>query len=110
MAAYAFAHLVTVDLNEEVADYLRRIDDTLPEFHGAFLIHGSTPEVMDGEFPGVLVVIAFPDIDRARAWYESPGYQGIVGLRTNNSIGGAAIVDGVPEGYRADSFLTKVRA
>jgi uncharacterized protein (DUF1330 family) len=108
MTAYAFAHLISVDLNEEVAAYLRRIDDTLPEYGGAFLIHGATPQVVDGDFPGVLVLIAFPDVERARSWYDSPGYQSIVGLRTGNSVGGAAIVAGVPDGYRAASYLAKV--
>ncbi len=107
MTAYAFAHLRTVDLNEEIVDYLRRIDDTLPEYGGRFLVHGASPEVVDGEFEGNLVVIEFPDLEQAKAWYFSPGYQAIVGFRVRNSVGGAAVVEGAPEGYRAESFLAK---
>ena len=59
---------------------------------------------MDGDLPGVVVVIAFPDLANAHAWYASPGYQAILPLRTRNAIGGAVIVDGVPDGYRAASF------
>lgn len=108
MAAYAFAQLKTVDLNAEIAGYLRRIDDTLPEYCGRFLVHGVVPEVVDGEFEGSLVVIEFPDVERAKAWYSSPGYQEIVDFRVHNSVGGAAVVDGVPEGYRAATFAAKV--
>ena len=36
-------------------------------------MHGSTPEVVDGDLPGAVVIIEFPDVERARAWYRSPG-------------------------------------
>ncbi|HST85604.1 MAG TPA: DUF1330 domain-containing protein [Kineosporiaceae bacterium] len=110
MTAYAFAHLRTVDLNDEVRAYLRRIDDTLTPFEGQFLVHGMQPQVVDGDLPGVVVIIAFPDLERAHAWYESPAYQAILPFRTRNSDGGAAIVDGVPPGYRAAAYLDKVDA
>jgi len=110
MTAYALAQLRSVDFNEEIADYLRRIDETLVPFEGRFLVHGKQPEVVDGEFPGVVVIIAFPDLARAHAWYASDAYQAILPLRTRNSDGGAIIVDGVPEGYTAAGYLEKVLA
>ena len=48
-----------------------------------------------------------PDIDAARAWYASPAYLELLPLRTENSDSTAAILDGVPDGYRAASFLDK---
>ena len=108
MTAYAMAQLRKVDANAEIAAYLRRIDATLVPYEGRFLVHGSTPEVVDGDFEGVVVVIAFPDLEQAHAWYRSPGYQGILPLRTRNSVGGAFIVDGVEDGYLASSYLEKL--
>ena len=104
MTAYALAHLRSVDLNAEVEQYLRAIDDTLPPYGGAFLVHGSVPEVLEGDAPGALVLIGFPDLERARAWYDSAAYQAILPLRTRNSEGFAVLLDGVPDGYRAASF------
>ena len=101
MPAYAVAHLRSVDVNAEVVDYMRRIDATLEPFGGRFLVHGVLPEVVEGEWPGFLVVIGFPDLDAARAWYDSPAYREILPLRLRNSDTVALIVDGVPEGYRA---------
>lgn len=101
MTAYAVGHLRTVDLNAEVGEYMRRIDATLGPFGGRFAVHGVFPEVLEGEWPGFLVVIAFPDLDAARAWYDSPAYQEILPLRTRNCDGVVLLVDGVPEGYRA---------
>lgn len=108
MTAYAIAHLRDVDLNAEIVDYIKRIDETLVPFGGRFLIHGVTPEVMEGPWDGDLVVIAFPDRDAAHAWYASPGYQAILLLRTQNSRSAAIILDGVPDGYKAADFLAKL--
>ena len=104
MTAYAVAHLRSVERNAEIADYLRRIDATLEPFDGRFAVHGTPPEVLEGEWPGHLVVIAFPDLATARAWYDSPAYQEIAPLRTRNSAGDVLLVDGVPDGYRAAAY------
>lgn len=108
MTAYAIAHLRDVDLNAEIVDYIKRIDETLTPFGGRFLIHGMTPEVIEGPWEGDLVVIAFPDIAAARGWYASPAYQAILALRTDNSRSAAIIVEGVPDGYKATDFLAKL--
>ena len=108
MTAFAVAHLRSVDQNAEIVDYLRRIDATLEPYDGRFTVHGALPEVLEGEWPGVLVVIAFPDRDAARAWYDSPAYGEILPLRTRNSVGDVLLVDGVPDGYRAASFAHKL--
>ena len=68
MTAYAVAHLRSVDQNAEIVDYLGRIDATLDPFGGRFVVHGVLPEVLEGEWPGVLIVIGFPDLAAARAW------------------------------------------
>ncbi len=109
-SAYAVAHLRSVDLNAEVVDYLRRIDATLDPFGGRFLVHGAQPEVREGEWPGAVVVIGFPDLDAARAWYDSPAYREILPLRTRNADGVALLVDGVPDGYRAAAFAAALTA
>ena len=108
MAAYAVAHLRSVDQNDEIVEYLRRIDATLDPFDGRFLVHGVFPEVVEGEWPGFLVVIGFPDLPAARAWYDSPAYAEIAPLRTRNSVGDVLLVDGVPDGYRAAAYADKL--
>jgi uncharacterized protein (DUF1330 family) len=79
----------------------------LAPFGGRFLIHGAKAEVLEGEWPGHLVVIAFPDLARARAWYASPAYQAILRLRTDNADCSAFVIDGVPENHRATDVLAK---
>ena len=103
MPAYAIAHLSTLRFNAEVAEYLERIDGTLQPFGGRFLVHGDPPEVREPGFEGQLIVLEFPDRQRATAWYESDDYQAILPLRTRNAEGWAVVVDGVPADYRASS-------
>ncbi|GDY56085.1 hypothetical protein SVIO_067080 [Streptomyces violaceusniger] len=47
-AAYAFAHLHGRSPHPDVIEYLERIQATLDPFHGRFLIHGGTLEVVEG--------------------------------------------------------------
>lgn len=108
MTAYAIAHLRSVDFGADIIRYLERIDDTLQPHGGRFRVHGAVPEVMEGPFPGTVVVIEFPDLEHARAWYHSPAYLEILPLRTENSDGVAVLVDGTPDGYSARSYLAKV--
>ncbi|WNJ91203.1 DUF1330 domain-containing protein [Bosea sp. 685] len=108
MTAYAIAHLQDVDLGPEILSYISAIDATLIPFGGRFLVHGATPEVVEGPWPGDLVMIAFPDMEAVRGWYASPAYQEILPLRTRNSTSVTMLVDGVPEGYKATQVLAKL--
>jgi uncharacterized protein (DUF1330 family) len=106
MTAYAVAHLYRVDVGPEIVEYLERIDDTFVPFDGRFVIHGAAPESREGDWEGALIVIEFPDLERARAWYDSPAYQAILPLRTRHATGWAIIVDGVEPGHRGIDALT----
>ena len=101
MTAYAVAHMREVDFGPAVVEYLERIDATLDPFGGRFLVHGAEVEVVEGSWPGHLIVIAFPDRASVRAWYDSPAYREILELRTGHSSSDAVFVDGVGPGYRA---------
>jgi len=87
MPAYAVAHMRRVAMGPAVVEYLQRIDATLAPFGGRFLVHGGEVEVLEGSWPGHLIVIEFPGRGRASAWYHSGAYQEIVALRTGNSDG-----------------------
>ena len=99
--AYALCYLREVDLGPEIVEYIEKIDATLAPYGGHFLVHGGELTAAEGEWDGAIVIIEFPSSDAARAWYESPGYQEILPLRTEHSQSIAAMVEGVPEGYRA---------
>jgi uncharacterized protein (DUF1330 family) len=110
VTAYALAHLRTPQVNDDVIEYVERIQRTLDPFGGRFLVHGATVEVMEGSWPGTVVIVEFPDAQHARAWYESPAYQKILPLRTDHIEGDAIIVEGVPTNYDPVRTAATLRA
>ncbi|GEA87020.1 DUF1330 domain-containing protein [Cellulomonas cellasea] len=101
MSAYAVAHLTAPPshLPDEVLEYMERIQATLDPHGGRFVVHGGTVEVQEGAWPGTVVVIEFPDLPAARAWYGSEAYTALKPLRTRNVPGHAILVDGVSADY-----------
>jgi uncharacterized protein (DUF1330 family) len=108
--AYAIAYLREVELGAEIAEYLERIDETLAPYGGRFLVHGGELTPAEGEWDGAIVIIGFPSQEAAREWYDSPAYRAILPLRTEHSRSIAAIVAGVPDGYRAIEKVPAVLA
>lgn len=111
MTAYAIAHLHDPKPGHpEVLEYLERIDATLTPYSGRFVVHGGEPEVLEGSWPGAVVVIAFPDRETARAWYDSPDYRAILRLRTDNISGDVILVDGASPGHTSAGMAAAIRS
>jgi uncharacterized protein (DUF1330 family) len=108
--AYGLAHLRSRRHHPDVLEYLRRIQDTLDPFQGRFVAHGPPAEVLEGSWPGSVVLIGFPDLDTARAWYASPAYQAILRLRTDHIQGDVVLVDGVGPAYDPAARAERLRA
>ena len=109
MPAYAVAHMRQVTMGPAIVEYLQRIDATLAPFGGRFIVHGAEVEILEGSWPGFLIVIEFPDRDRASAWYNSAAYQEIVTLRTDNSESDVVMVNGVGSEHKATDVLAVSR-
>ncbi|MBP0459202.1 DUF1330 domain-containing protein [Streptomyces montanisoli] len=99
--AYAIGYLRDVEVGRDIAEYIERIDATLTPYGGRFLVHGGQVTACEGSWGGDVVILEFPDMARAREWYDSPDYQAILPLRTRNSTSMVALVEGVSDGYRA---------
>ncbi|GAA3391175.1 DUF1330 domain-containing protein [Cryptosporangium minutisporangium] len=110
MPAYALAHLYELSNHPDVFEYIERIQSTLDPHGGRFVVHGVMPEVAEGEWPGTVVIIEFPDLEKARAWYQSPAYQEILPMRTDHIPGAAILVDGVGPNYDASATAARLRA
>ncbi|NVI87050.1 DUF1330 domain-containing protein [Actinomadura sp. BRA 177] len=111
MTAYALAHLhPQPPLHDDVFVYIERIQATMDPFGGRFLVHATGTEVIEGPVDGGYVLIEFPDMDKARAWYESDAYQAILPMRTDNMDGTAVLLQGVPPNYDASATAKAMRA
>ncbi|CAN7478808.1 DUF1330 domain-containing protein [Acidovorax sp. LjRoot118] len=109
MSAYAIGLLEDLQFGPDIVTYLQRIDATLAPFGGEFLVHGTRPELKEGKFGGDCVVIAFPSMEQARAWYGSDAYAPLIPLRTQHSRSTVFLLEGVKEvPYRAVGLLQKL--
>jgi len=109
MTAYTIAHLLTPTINADVVEYIDRVQDTLTPHGGRFLVHGGDVEVMEGHWPGSVVVIQFPDTTAAHAWYASPAYRQISAKRTDHVKTDAIIVEGVAVDYDPRQTAARLR-
>lgn len=106
MSAYAIGWIENIEMGPPIFQYLEKIDDTLTPYWGRFLIHGQPVELLEGILNADLIVIEFPDIERARQWYASPAYQAILPLRSENMRGSIFLVAGLPKDHRASDILS----
>ncbi|TYK52333.1 DUF1330 domain-containing protein [Actinomadura decatromicini] len=110
MTAYALAHLrPRPPLHEDVFVYMERIQATMEPFGGRFLVHASDAEVLEGTLEGGYVLVEFPDMATARAWYASDAYREILRMRTDHMEGTVVLLDGVPEDYDATRTAAALR-
>ena len=69
----------------------------LIERHGGrYLVRGGAFETLEGNADfSRLVVVEFPTVDAARAFYGDPEYQRIIDHRTDNARGTLVIAEGM---------------
>ncbi|MFF4244686.1 DUF1330 domain-containing protein [Streptomyces sp. NPDC001822] len=109
MPAYAIAHLQETTPVPEILEYIERITATFEPHGGRFLVHAAQHEVKEGSWPGHVVLIGFPGIAEARAWWDSPAYQEIAPLRSRHIEGDIILVEGVPENYDPTATVKAMR-
>ena len=96
MAAFVIAN-VTIEDPVRYEDYKRLVPATLVPFGGRFVARGGHIEVLEGDWhPSRLVILEFPSVERARAWWNSSAYSEAKALRQATSTGTLLILEGVP--------------
>ncbi len=94
MAAYVIAQFDVHDV-DMYYDYASKIGPTVADYGGKILA-ANDAEVREGTIPHLRTVVGeFPSLEQARAWYESEGYQAIIGLRKNATVGHLFMVEGL---------------
>ena len=94
MAGYIIAEVQVTD-PERYEEYRRQVEGTIAAYGGKYLVRGGNAEGLEGAAPaGRLVVLEFASYEQARAWYDSPEYEGPKALRQATSTGRVIVVDG----------------
>jgi len=105
MSAYAVAVIRETRFGPDVKEYLEKIDATLAPHYGKYRVHGGPYHSLEGAWSGDLVVIEFPSLEHAKAWYDSASYRAIRPLRQNNTAGDVFLVSGVSDAHKATGIL-----
>ena len=111
MKTYLINHLrIPGDVpNSAGLTYLESVEATVAPFGGKWLAQGPG-DVVEGAWPGAVVLMEFPSREAATNWYNSAAYQAILPLRVKNAISDMILIDQIPEGFTIKGFAEGVRA
>jgi uncharacterized protein (DUF1330 family) len=96
MAAYVISDVTFKD-STAVETYRTRAAVSIAQHGGRYLARGGAIEVVEGSWkPERIIIVEFPDMARARAWYRSPEYAAALEVRDRALSRNLIFVDGIP--------------
>ena len=94
MAAYFIVEIDTVD-QDLMAEYRKHTPAAVEAFGGRFLVRGDASETLEGDWqPKRLVVLEFPSVDAAKAFYHSEQYKPLLEMRKKAGHSNMVLVEG----------------
>jgi uncharacterized protein (DUF1330 family) len=111
MTTYLINHLriPTRVPNGDGLRYLEQVEATFEPYGGKWLVLGTPDDVLEGAWPGSVVLMEFPDRGAAQAWYRSPAYQQIIRLRTDNTVSDIILVDRAGPTFTSADLAQEIR-
>jgi uncharacterized protein (DUF1330 family) len=95
MPAYLIADVEVTD-PVRYEEYKKLAPPAIAKYGGRYLARGGAHETMEGTWvPRRLVILEFPDLAKARAFYQSPEYAEARAARKNAASGNFVIVEGL---------------
>jgi len=95
MAAYVIAEIEVGDA-VRYETYKQMVPPTLAAYGGRFVVRGGEVEALEGGWsPERVVILEFPSVERAKAWWASEEYAEAKALRQATSRGRMIVVAGV---------------
>jgi uncharacterized protein (DUF1330 family) len=95
MSAYmVFMKEKTID-EHELKIYADKLSATLEGHQLKILAYYGRHEVLEGESVEGVVIVEFPTLEAAKAWYDSPAYQSVREHRFKGAIYRGLLVEGV---------------
>jgi uncharacterized protein (DUF1330 family) len=94
MPAYFFLDMLDVTEPQKLERYRQVVSATVERYGGHYLTVGGRTDVVEGEWQPVFpVLIEFPDLERARRWYDSEEYRAPKALRLAAAKGNAVFIE-----------------
>jgi uncharacterized protein (DUF1330 family) len=95
MPAYVISD-VTIRDEASAHAYRERAAHSIAQHGGRYLVRAGAIEVLEGSWsPHAVVIVEFPDMDHARAWYRSAEYAEALKFRDAALRRDLILVDGV---------------
>ena len=89
--------VVEVEVKDPIRyeDYKKMVPPSLAEYGGRFLVRGGRVENLEGDWsPKRLVLVEFPSVEQAKAWWDSPEYADAKALRQATAKTQMIVVEG----------------
>jgi uncharacterized protein (DUF1330 family) len=91
---------VVVDITVEDAamydEYKRLVPPSIAQYGGRYIARGGATTVLEGDWrPTRLVIVEFPSVEQARAWWGSPEYAAAKALRQRCARTDLVVVEGL---------------
>ena len=94
MPAFAMFDQLKVHDPEAFKEYGSKVGETVRQFGGRYVVTGGEWETIEGDWsPTFPVMIEFPDLAAARAWYHSDEYRPLRDLRTRSGIANGVLME-----------------
>lgn len=76
--------------------YRTRAAASIARHGGKYLVRGGEIEILEGTWgPSTIIVVEFPSMEQARAWYRSPEYASALEVRDEALSRSLVLVDGI---------------
>lgn len=96
MPAYVVVEIVVNDA-QTYERYKQLAPPAIAAYGGRYLARGGATEVLEGKWsPPRFVILEFPSVERARAWWSSPEYAEAKALRQAIAETRMLLVEGLP--------------
>ena len=97
MVAFVISDVSARDA-EALQTYRTRAADSIAKHGGRYLARGGDIESLEGTWrPRMIIIVEFPSMEQARAWYRSPEYAAALALRDAALERDLILVDGISE-------------
>ena len=95
MSAYVISDIEVLD-DELIKKYRVLAQDSIAKYGGRYLARGGQVEPVEGGWaPKAIIIVEFPDMARAKAWYRSPDYAEALKVRAGALTRKLIFVEGV---------------
>ena len=94
--AYYISEFEVTD-TEGIRPYSLAVESTFLPFGGQYVVRGGKVASLEGAPTQRIIMIAFPSMQRAQAWYDSDAYRALRPIRHRSANSRVFILEALPE-------------